>query len=371
MAHVEKRGPRKYRARYRGPDGKERSKTFTTERESKAWLASMEHSKTIGAYVAPERSRMTVGNWGEAWLAGRVDLKPKTVAGYESLWQSRIRPRWENVSLDAVSNADVAAWVAKMTKAGLSASRVRQAFHLFGAMLGDAVRDRRLASNPAAGVKLPRMPQPEKRYLTHQQLAELADACGPYRTLVLVLGYCGLRWGEAAALRVGRVDVLRGRLHVAESMTEVNGRAVFGPPKTHERRSVPVPISLRDDLARACADKGPDDFLFPSKTGCVLRDNNFRRAWFDAAVKGAGLEGFTPKGLRDAAASFAIASGASVKGVQSMLGHRSASMTLDRYAALWPDELDTVAERIDAARIADNSRPDRGLSVVPLRATNA
>jgi integrase len=227
----------------------------------------------------------------------------------ESLWKTRIKPTWQRVPLDAVRNADVAAWVAKMSTAGLSASQVRQAFHLFSAMLDDAVKDRRLALNPAAGVKLPRMPKPEKKYLTHQQLADLADACGAYRTLVLVLGYCGIRFGEAAALRVGRVDVLRGRLEVAEAMTEVNGRAVFGLPKTHERRSVPVPVFLRNDLALACADKGPDDFLFPSATGRVLRVTKFRKAGFDSAVKAAGLSDFTPKHLRDAAASFAIASG--------------------------------------------------------------
>jgi integrase len=75
----------------------------------------------------------------------------------------------------------------------------------------------------------------------------------------------------------------------------------------------------------------------------------------------------TPHDLRHAAASFAIAAGASVKGVQGMLGHQSATQTLDRYAALWPDELDAVAARIDAARqAADNARPDRGLTVVAL-----
>jgi integrase len=49
---------------------------------------------------------------------------------------------------------------------------------------------------------------------------ELADACGEeYRLMVLVLGYTGLRWGEMAALRVRRVDFLRRRVLVAESVT--------------------------------------------------------------------------------------------------------------------------------------------------------
>lgn len=76
--------------------------------------------------------------------------------------------------------------------------------------------------------------------------------------------------------------------------------------------------------------------------------------------------GATPHDLRHAAASFAIASGASVKGVQSMLGHASATQTLDRYAALFGDELDAVADRMDAARSAEISRTKRGPNVLAL-----
>jgi integrase len=380
MAHVEKRGERKYRARHRGPDGKERSQTFTTERAAKRFLTTVEHSKLAGSYVDPKRGKLTVGEWGKGWLAGRVDLKPKTAAGYASLWTTQIMPTWENVPLVAVTNADVAEWVAAMHKKGLSASRVRQAAHLFGAMLTAAVADRRLAASPAVGVKLPRMPRTEDRYLTHDELAMLADACGSYRTLVRVLGYCGLRWGEAAALRVGRVDMLRGRLEVVEAMSEVDGKAVFGTPKTHQRRSVPLPAFLRPELAQLLEGKNRGDFVFAAPRGGVLRVGNFRRTTWNAACIAVGLaetvkdehgqkhyRGLTPHDLRHAAASFAIAAGASVKGVQSMLGHRSATQTLDRYAALFGDELDAVAERIDvAAQEAHNSRPNRGLAVVTL-----
>ena len=94
---------------------------------------------------------------------------------------------------------------------------------------------------------------------------------------------------------------------------------------------------------------------------------SFGRAWFDAAVTAAELDfpTFTPHDLRDSAASFAIASGATVKAV-SMLGHSSATQSLDRYAALWPDELDAVAERVDAARRKSKiSRTKRGVAAVP------
>ena len=88
--------------------------------------------------------------------------------------------------------------------------------------------------NPAAGVQLPRLPTKERRYLTHDGLAALAVECAPYESLILTLGYCGLRFGEAAGLRVKRLDLTRGRIEVVEAVTEINGRAVFGTPKSRQ-----------------------------------------------------------------------------------------------------------------------------------------
>ena len=77
------------------------------------------------------------------------------------------------------------------------------------------MRDGRLSRNPAQGVKLPKAATPAKRFLTHQQLQAVgAGESGRYRMAVLVLGYCGLRFGELAALRVQDIDLLRGRISV-------------------------------------------------------------------------------------------------------------------------------------------------------------
>jgi integrase len=111
------------------------------------------------------------------------------------------------------------------------------------------------------------VPTTDRRYLTLAQLADLAEHCGPHRLVVLVVGYTGLRWGEAAALRVRRVDLLRGRIEVAESVTDVDGRMVFGSPKSHARRRVPVPRFLRDDLAVQLTDRVPDDLASRHRPG--------------------------------------------------------------------------------------------------------
>jgi len=212
-----------------------------------------------------------------------------------------------------------------------------------------AVRDRRIGANPCNGVGLPRAPESVKRYLTADQVRQLADASGRDRTLVLVLAYYGLRIGEAAALRVADLDLMRRRIRVEQSVTHVDGRMVFGTPKTHQRREVPLPAFLVDLLALQVHGKCPADLVFPSPEGSVLRTNNWRRWSFDRAAAAVGLEGFTPHELRHTAASLAVASGARVKAVQRMLGHASAAMPLDVYAGRFGDDLDALAERLDSA----------------------
>jgi integrase len=191
----------------------------------------------------------------------------------------------------------------------------------------------------------------EKRFLTHRQVHDLADACGDfYRLVVLFLAYTGLRWGEMAALRVGRVDLLRRRALVAESVTPVKGVMTFGTTKGHERREVPLPRFLLDDLAYQVAGKSADALVFTGERGAVLRAQTFQRAALTEAAERRGISGFHPHELRHTAASLAIASGADVKVVQQMLGHKSATMTLDLYGHLFGDRLDIVADAMDSAR---------------------
>ena len=97
-----------------------------------------------------------------------------------------------------------------------------------------------------------------------------------------------------------------------------------------------------------------------------MRGNNFRRRSFDRAAASIGLTEITPRELRHTAASLAMSAGANVKAAQRMLGHASAAMTLDVYAGLFGDDLDQVADRLDAAAraaAADQVRtgaPDNG-----------
>ena len=358
MANIAKRPDGRWRARYRDSAGREHSRHFKRKVDAQRWLDEVTTAVTTGMYVDPGRSRITVGEWSGRWLKTKVDLKPSTRARYEDLLRVNVLPRWGEIRLADVTHEGVAAWIADLTASGLSAATVRQAHRVLSLTFSLAVRDGRLARNPADHIPLPRAAKHEKVFLTVDQVEQLADAAGEYRLVILFLAYTGLRFGELSALRVRRLDLMRGRTEIVEAVAEVGGRAVFSTPKSHQVRSVPIPRFLVDELAQHVAGQNPDDFVFTSPRGGLLRLQNFRHTVFDRAAHTTGLDRFTPHGLRHTAASLAITSGADVKVVQEMLGHASATMTLDLYGHLYGDRLDEVADRMDALRTAHGLSAD-------------
>jgi integrase len=203
-------------------------------------------------------------------------------------------------------------------------------------------------------------------YLTHEQVDALATGAGEHRMVGLFLAYTGVRFGELAALRVRHLDLMRRRATIAEAVAEVHGKTIFSSPKNHQSRRVSIPRFMIDDLSALAAGRAPDAFVFIAPQGGVLRLRNFRRAGFEPAVAAAGLSGITPHALRHTAASLAIAAGANVKVVQTMLGHKSATMTLDLYGHLFEDQLDEVADAMDSARAAADFLRTKPAVVHPL-----
>src|SRR5262249_42085693 len=184
----------------------------------------------------------TVEEWAAVWLKSvRGTLKPKTVAGYESLLRSRIIPRFGRHPLSSLVPSEVQAWISAMDVDGLSASRIHEAWVVLSQILDAAVRDGRVARNSARGVKLPRQRRQEAEYFEPNEIERIAKSMPePYDLLIRVLGTLGLRFGEAAALRRRDVDQLRRRLRVEGSLAEIGGRITAGSTKSHQTRSVPV-----------------------------------------------------------------------------------------------------------------------------------
>jgi integrase len=355
----------KWEASYRDQRRRERIKTFATRREADAWLAGVKTDLQRGQYVDPRLARTRFSEWADEWLATTAHLKPKTRAGYETDLRVHVLPVFGEHAVGSIQQVDVRRFIADMVAGGSAPGTVRNARKVLRLVLGAAEGSGAIRGNPCDGARAPASPRSEMAFLTPEEVEALATAIDPrYATLVRFAAYTGLRAGEICALRIGRLELLRGRVLVAESVTEVDRQGlVFGEPKTYQRRSVTLPGFLRQELAAHLTGRrlDADDFVFPAPQGGVLRHKTFYRRVFKPAVVAAGLPASLRfHDLRHTCASLCIALGAHPKAIQERLGHSSITVTLDRYGHLFPKLDEALTDRLnDLHRTASapRSRP--------------
>jgi len=122
----------------------------------------------------------------------------------------------------------------------------------------------------------PTIDETEKRYLSAGQVQGLAGAAGEHRALLL-LGFTGLRFGEAAALTLADINLVHGRVQVHRGVTAVTGTMVYSAPKSHQARTVALPRFLVGVLREHLADSDPGALAFPDSRGGPMRLSNVRR----------------------------------------------------------------------------------------------
>ncbi len=352
MASIRKRAPEDgggYQVRYAGSDRKSHARTFRRKVDAQRFARSVEVDLDRGTWLDPKLGRVTFGEFSAQWAAGNLSrLKPSTSSGYRSLLGTHLLPFFGAMTLRGIKPHDVERFLAERLTSGLSPSRTGQCLRLLKLILNSAQNNDFIAKNPAASIKAPRTSKREMRFLSAPEIARLVAETPPeYRCLVNLLAYTGLRWGEATALRWGRVDMARRRLEIRESCSEVRGRLYFGGTKTYAHRTVPLPSFLIAELERP-QEAAPSDLVFTTPTGEPLRNGNFRRRVWYPALERAGLPAIRIHDLRHSCASMLIQAGHSPKSVQLHLGHSSIAVTMDTYTHLFPDEADKVGASLDA-----------------------
>lgn len=408
MGFIDKTPEGRYRAYFRDPSGKQRSKTFRLKKDATTFLAEIETSKTRGAYVSPHAGRMAFGAHAAEWMA-TWNVEITTAARDRSIMQTHVLPRWGDVPLSKIDHLSLQAWA---TDLGTRRSRatVVEALRLASAVLRSAVRNRLIPFNPADEVRVPRARTRD----THEQIISRADlrqrllpaVPEQHRGVVATAAGAGLRWGEVVGLRTDALDLDAARLVVIRTVVEVAGTTSFKPfPKSRAgRRTVPLPSWLlpiiREHLERWPTE--PNAPVFANEVGAPLRRTLFRsRIWRPSLVRAGLLGGVTPVGdryrarwtdaagtehtedfrtespavhhvarhqsgglrfhdLRHSYATWLVDDGVPPNMVQRVLGHERSSTTLDLYTRRTDN-----SERILQALDDEDDPNDGGASVAP------
>lgn len=339
--------------------------TFTTKSDAGLWLSGVETDRARGLLLDRELSQRPFGDWAREWL-GDLHVKPKTEVSYESCLRNHVLPVFEGAPVGSITYRDCKAFIDGLRRKGLAPGTVGEARKVLRLVLQEALREDAIHRNPADGLRVPRGVRTEMVFLTVEEVFALADAVAnpprpashpqqhwpAYGLLVRFAAFSGLRAGEVAALRVGRVASDGSWVEVAESVEEVHGQLIYGPPKTYSRRRVDLPSTLAAEMAehRASRPADPAAPFFTGPAGGPLRHSNFYRRFFKPAVGRAGLEDRTRfHDLRHTAAALMIAQGAHLLVVKERLGHSTIAVTADRYGHLYPSLSAKLTGQLDTA----------------------
>jgi integrase len=258
--------------------------------------------------------------------------------------------------LASLRRSDVQGLVKALSES-LSPGSVRNVHDVLSRVLSAAVEDRVIAHSPCRRIVLPALTDSEVVPPSVDDVATLSAAVPQRaRALVVLLAGSGLRIGEALGLVVADVDFLRRTVRVERQRLQDGS---LGPVKTAKSlRTVPLGQVVVDELAAHLAAYPSADALFTTDRGEPLTYRRWKSVW-RAALASTGLDVDT-HGLRHFTASALISGGASVKQVQTVLGHSSAAITLRVYSHLWPGDDDRTRSVMDGAlgALADRVRTE-------------
>lgn len=394
MASIAKRPDGRWRARYRDPSGKEHAKHFDRKVDAQRWLDEQTAAIVTGQYVDPRAGKITLRAYAAGWEAAQVG-RDGTARIIDNALRLHILPAHGDRPMNSLKPSDVQGLVKRLSLE-LAPGSVRNIYDVYARLCAAAVDDKVIATSPCRRITLPREDEEEVAVPPVGHVLAMADHLPPrYRAGVVALSGSGLRIGELLGLkRKGDVDFLRKTIRVERQRLQ-NGE--IGPPKTPKSvRTVPVGDVVIEALAaHLAAGYGSDEWMFTAEDGGPLLYRRWKRVWGNARTEAGELAAFvaarrpgkpwpaiarelheetagerdvsgetleawfgeSTKGIADLDthelrhffASALISGGASVKQVQTVLGHSSAVITLRTYAHLWPGDEDRTRSVVDAA----------------------
>ncbi|MFF7597262.1 tyrosine-type recombinase/integrase [Streptomyces mirabilis] len=373
----------RYRARYVGPDGTEKSKSFPDgkKRLAEKWLSAVETDMTRGQYTDPKSMHITFRQYADKWLDSKT---PSAMTRKELGRRLRLHayPVLGSRPIGTFRPEHIREFVAALeAKPGVGPSYARNIFADVQSVLSAAVDDTLLSRNPC-GARTVRRPKPDVHpvvpWVPAQVFAVRAALLDRYQAMVNVGAGCGLRQGEVFGLAEDAIDTEGRTLHVVRQIKHVEGHPVFALPKGGKKRDVPLPNSVAEAL-RAHMDafkpveitlpwdvpEGPKvsaRLIFTAEQGGMVWRSNFNGKEWKPALAVAGLipsetdengkyESAREHGmhaLRHFYASALLDAGENIKAVSEYMGHADPGLTLRVYAHLMPDSRARARHAIDS-----------------------
>ena len=318
------------------------------KKEAEAWLTQREVDRTRG--VRWEPSREYFGDLLDRWAdALGPPLAGNTIVAYRSSARNRFSPHVRRWRVGEVSPANIRALVSQWERDELAPETIAIARHVLRSVFRMAMDERGILEDPTRNMKTPsRSNQPLTTWTPEQVSAFLESTAGDPLAYAWALLFATLtRVGELAALQWQDFD--GARITVGRTWgVDMKGRSVvLDRTKTIAVRVIPLPPHVVTMLEQVHAERTAGDVWIVSENGVPLMPYQIRSHWA-RAVKRAGLPSITPHGARHSGATNMIAAGVPVTTVQRILGHTSASMTMNRYVHAREDDMQGAMDTLDA-----------------------
>jgi len=348
--------PHPWLVRYRttgGRAGRQREQSFGPDlREAKNFALKVEHDKRARVFIDPKAGQALFKTEAETWLDRHLGAD-SSIAAYRSVLRSHVYPAIGRKPIAAIRREDIKALIAGMRRKNLSASRIGCAYLVINAVLGEAVRDKKLAESPSTGIALPGvLTQKDFILPTHAQMQALAAGLpADWAATVWLMHGCGLRIGEALAVN------LRCRINTGKTLRvqeQVDPGAQLRPLKFRKPgqfRDIPLPQYVSEAIDKHVAEHGTtsDGYLFQGRKYKLVIRRSYQEDFQRAAEKAGFPPEFIPHSLRHYFASAALAKGIPITEVSRWLGHKSIEVTHQIYGHLVPSSWDRARTALDDA----------------------
>ena len=349
MASIRKLDSGHYQVRWRDQSGRSHSETCRKKANATLKKHEIEHKLDTGGRVDPKAGRTTLNQWiDEAWELSQ-QVTPRTAMDRRSRYQRYIAPTFGDISLDRIDRMAIQKWVNQLSKTALAPATIKKIYETLSSPLKTATNYGYLNRSPCSDINLPAISKKEMRFLTVEEVNDLANTITPrFELLIRFLAETGLRIGEAAGLQGHDYQPVTRTLSVKRQLLKAAFPPVYGDPKTKAGiRSLKLSASLGARIE--ALNVVGEEPIFTSLKGSFLNQENLRRRHFIPAAKTSGIGHLRIHDLRHTAISLWIYNQADIKVVTQRAGIVSAAVALDRYGHCYPNADPELANRLEAA----------------------